>query len=304
MFKKICRKRSQNISVIVISYNMQRELPRTIFSLLPPYQQLINYNLELEIIVIDNGSSLPLNLGALSDKIKVICMKNPQPSPVKAINYGLRIAKHNLVGVMIDGARLASPGLINKAIIASKIHHRPIIASYGFHLGPDVQMKSMHNGYNQKIEDNLLEQADWTNNGYNLFKISSFAGSSANGWFAPVSESNAIFMKKEMWEELDGYCEKFITPGGGLVNLDLYNRASLLPDSELIMVIGEGTFHQIHGGVATNRPTDSNIKKIFHDEYRQIRGVKFCPVNRQPIFIGAMPEELKESKLWFYSSVN
>ena len=44
-------------------------------------------------------------------------------------------------------------------------------------------------------------------------------------------------------------------PGGGLVNLDFYTRASLRSDVELVQILGEGTFHQFHGGAMTGKKT-------------------------------------------------
>ena len=145
-------------------------------------------------------------------------------------------------------------------------------------------MRSVPLGYDQQEEDRLLDSVDWTHDGYRLFDISVFAGSSAGGWFAPLSESNALFLTKKLWEELGGYDERFRSPGGGLVNLDTYARACALPDSQLITLLGEGTFHQVHGGVATNatvHPWDT-----FHDEYVAIRGYPFAKPDVVPLFLG------------------
>ena len=49
------------LSIIVATYNMQREAPRTILSLLPPLQQCVD-DVDYEIIVVDNGSPEPLGL--------------------------------------------------------------------------------------------------------------------------------------------------------------------------------------------------------------------------------------------------
>src|SRR5581483_9041619 len=52
--------------------------------------------------------------------------------------------------------------------------------------------------------------------------------------------------------ELGGFDERFASPGGGYVNLDAYRRALDLPRTRLIVLLGEGTFHQVHGGAATS----------------------------------------------------
>ena len=41
-------------------------------------------------------------------------------------------------------------------------------------------------------------------------------------------------------------------PGGGYANLELYERVTLRPDVNLVTILGEGSFHQVHGGTTTN----------------------------------------------------
>src|SRR5581483_12232273 len=98
------------LSVVVISYNMARELPRTVRSLSPPLQRDIDAD-DYEIIVVDNGSTQNFDaeqLQRLGVNVSTHRMLHPTPSPVPAINHGLALARGNLIGVWIDGARMAS----------------------------------------------------------------------------------------------------------------------------------------------------------------------------------------------------
>jgi len=167
------------------------------------------------------------------------------------------------------------------------LHERPIIATIGFHLGADVQMRTVGSGYDQRAEDLMLDAVGWESDGYRLFDISVFAGSSAGGWFSPIAESNALFMPASMWEELGGFDSRFSSPGGGLVNLDTFVRACSLPHSRLIVLLGEGTFHQVHGGVATN--TEVSRWGNLHTEYKEIRGHAFAEPQVEPLFLGSIP---------------
>ena len=148
-------------------------------------------------------------------------------------------------------------------------------------------MTSVLKGYDQDKEDRLLAQARWSEDGYRLFDIAVLAGSSQDGWFGAIAESNAIFMRKPLWNELGGMDEKFKAPGGGLVNLDTLARAVRLPQVSVVTLLGEGTFHQIHGGVATN--ATENPWDAFHAEYKEIRGHAFQNPTYQSIYLGSVP---------------
>lgn len=277
---------NRRLSVVVISYNMRREIPRTLFSLSPAMQREIDRE-TYEVILVNNGPEHQLvkpDADFPVMNLRAVQMQNPTVSPAPAINRGIELASGDLIGVMIDGARLASPGLLISASRAARLHPRPVIVSLGFHLGSDFQPTSMYSGYNQDAEDKLLDSVDWQKDGYRLFDISVFAGSSSKGWFGPISESNAIFLTREMWTELEGFDERFTSPGGGFVNFDTYKRACELKDVQLISLIGEGTFHQFHGGIATN----ANISpfKEFEKEYVRIRGGKFKAPVAVPWYFG------------------
>ena len=279
------------LSIVVCAYNMPRELPRTIRSLSPAMQRDVRSS-DYEIIVVDNGSTKPFDENECRQwgtdlRVLRIAPSSALPSPVCAINAGIEQARGPLVGVMIDGARLASPGLVKYAIMANTLAERTVILTLGFHLGSEVQMRSVAKGYNQEQEDLLLTQTNWTDDGYRLFNISAFAGSSENGWFGTISESNAIFLRKELWHELDGFDEQFQAPGGGLVNLDTLLRAVMLPSVSVITLLGEGTFHQVHDGIATNAA--QHLWDAFHTEYKAIRGREFSPPTYQSLYLGSVP---------------
>lgn len=293
-----------SLSVVVVAYDMSRELPRTLRSLLPDYQRGANSD-DYEIVVVDNGSPDPVEEVLpphLREAVRLVRLDPAPPSPARAANIGIESAHGELIGLIVDGARMASPGLLGCALMACRLADRPVVATFGYHLGTERHAVTPARGNEQADEDRLLEDLGWETDGYQLFSVSTLADSSARGWFGPMGESSALFLSASLWRELEGLDETFAMPGGGLVNHDLYRRACSLSDSELIVLLGEGTFHQYHGGAAT-------AGLVAWDEmqadYESRRGERYRPPARDPLYVGHVPPaslgHLAESLRWAQS---
>jgi glycosyltransferase involved in cell wall biosynthesis len=269
---------------------MARELPRTAFSLGHRYQRGTGMG-KVELIVVDNGSAVPVDEGALEQafgaQVRLERIDPAPPSPAHAANVGIELATGDMIGLIIDGARLASPGLVDGARRAGRLADRAVVTAPAWHLGPVVHMKAAEAGYGQVAEDELLDRSGWEDDGYALFSHSTPAASSARGLFGPMGESSSLFLTRALWDELGGLDEGFELPGGGLVNHDLYRRACELPGAELVVLLGEGTFHQYHGGAATSRRLTWDD---MHAEYRRVRGIDHVPPPNQPLFVGRVPK--------------
>ncbi len=283
------------LSIIVVVFNMRREAPRTLFSLSSAYQRQVDAK-DYEVIVVENGSSEPLEATEMTrfgPNFRYLWIDDASPSPAGAINRGVALAQAPFVGIMIDGARIATPGVVALALHGLQRFERAVVGTVGFHLGPDTQMYSLRHGYNQAVEDGLLARIDWLSHGYRLFEIGSQAGSSPLNWLGTINESNLIFLSRTLFQELGGYDERFALPGGGIVNLDFYRRACELPNSTLLTLFGETTFHQVHGGAITNQPAAELPRRLqaYGEEYLRIRGVPFERPTREPLLFGhAQPE--------------
>jgi hypothetical protein len=281
------------LSVVVVVYNMPREAPRTLFSLSTAYQLEIDRD-DYEVIVVENGSTQPLDaaeVAALPGHFRYFRLDAPSPSPAPAVNFGLRQVRGEVVGVMIDGARLASPGLFHFALVGAHAYPRAIVASLGWYLGREYQRHSIEYGYDHAREDALLESIEWPKDGYRLHEIATLDESSCGGWFLAIAESNALFMRRALWTELEGLDERFDFPGGGLVNLDTLSRACALPNTELVVLLGEGTFHQVHGGVATNAslPEFETKMSAWMAQYRALRGKEWALPLKRRTYLGWLP---------------
>jgi glycosyltransferase involved in cell wall biosynthesis len=145
------RRRQTDVSVVVVAYNMAREMPRTLLSLSASYQRDISAE-HYEVIVVDNGSNPPLDpatIGNLKGNFQLIRIDPAPPSPAYAINRGLAAARGKTIGVMIDGARIVTPGLLHFARQGVHLYQRAVVATLAWHLGPDIQ----------ELDDKWLRQA-------------------------------------------------------------------------------------------------------------------------------------------------
>jgi hypothetical protein len=284
--------RSPAMSVVVVAYGMARELPRTLCSLSAPFQRDVEAD-DYEIIVVDNGSPDPLRVEpttGLQPDVRLLRLDPAPPSPARAANAGISLARGELIGLIVDGARMASPGLLSGVRLAAQVAARPVVTAPAWHLGPALHKHAESVGYDQQVEDDLLEAAGWAEDGYELFSIATPAASSRRGLFGPMGESSSLFMPRALWSEVGGLDERFELPGGGLVNHDVYRRACLLDGVQLVVVLGEGTFHQIHGGAATSSQVTTEQMRA---EYETIRGEPHRPPANEPCFVGHVPAQYR-----------
>ncbi len=278
---------SYDLSLVVMAHNMARELPRTLTSLSHKYQR-DRGDLTYDVLVVDNGSTEPVSasmVAAIDPLFKVRRIDDAPPSPVYGCNLGVAQTTGRYVGVILDGARLVTPRAISQGVRAAATHPRAIVTALAWHLGPAHQSLSIANGYDPDVEDAMLESISWPSDGYRLFDICALAGANPGGFLGPVTESCFLVLPRELWEEVGGLDPAFDSPGGGLVALDLFARLLALPRTQLIVLLGEGSFHQVHGGVTTKPGTD--LKPWFL-QYERIRGTPYVAPVVNPTYFGEL----------------
>jgi len=290
----------EKLSVIVNFYNMRRESKRTLFSLTEEYQYFVSSS-QYEVIAIDNGSTEPLSSEEVSlfgDNFRYIFYDAKTPSPCAALNYAVSIAKYNNVMLCIDGARILSPSILHYTLNIASLYEHPFVYTLGMHIGDKPQNYLLKEGYDQNVEDHLLETIDWKKNGYELFLISSLALSAKKGFFSCLAESNCFMLKKADYLSIGGFDESFISRGGGISNLDIFERVISNSLFKRVMLLGEATFHQFHGGVATNVSMENHPLSEMMAEYKNINGHDFNFVFKMPDeYYGAYIDEYHEALL-------
>lgn len=266
-------------SFLILCYDMAEEVKNTLLSLTPEYQteEKDNY----EVLIAENPS--PNNLSNIDFSeygADISYFRNKENIPLtKALNDLATKAKGEYLIVIPDGARLLSSGIIKYCKQAIKIEEKSIVAFHGFHLGLYPQQISLkENLYSKEQERSFLRDINFPKNPDALFFNACWAGSSKTGSFFQMAESNCLMLPKLLWDRLGGYDQRLDSPSGGLANLDLYSRAVSDKNHKLFFVLGEGSFHQLHGGDTTNSDVDKF--SIYKSEYLKKTGSEWKFPNR------------------------
>jgi hypothetical protein len=142
-------------------------------------------------------------LDRLAGNFRLIRIDDVPPSPAKAINLGLASARAQVIGVMIDSARIVTPGLLHFAVHGMRMFKRAVVMTLGWYLGSDSSQRFvMDTGYDKPREGALFASIDWMNDGYRLFEIVALDESSVQGWLSPANELNALLMHRGFDEGL------------------------------------------------------------------------------------------------------
>lgn len=267
-----------DLSVIVVFYNMRREAARTLHSLSRAYQQGTD-GFGYEVIVVENGSDEEQKLGtefveSFGPEFRYLDVgAEATPSPTDALNRATRVARGRAFAFMIDGAHVLTPGVLKFGIAGLRTYETAVVATQQWYVGPGQQPVVVDKGYDENYEDSLFDHISWPADGYRLFEIGHFIGD--RDWFDGVLESNCLFVPRSLVEQVGGFDDSFSMPGGGYANLDLWERLGSSPNVTMVSILGEGSFHQVHGGTTTNDGAlDDRRNKIFAygQHYQDLRG--------------------------------
>lgn len=282
--------RKPKLSIVVIVYKMPDQAERTLHSLSARHQHGVTEG-EYEIIVVENhsdrllGAERALKQGG---NIRYFHRNETERTPVHAINYGASVARGSHLAIMIDGARMVTPGVVRGALNAFRLDPEAAVSAPGYHIGHKLQQVAVNEGYNEQVEAGLLQEINWPENGYRLFDIAVLSGSCQGGFFQANYESNFIGMSRRKWRQLGGVDARYNDFGGGNANLDLYKRLLETPGTSFYLLYSEGSFHQFHGGVTTGtlKEERARIYKQLDDQDREIRGDDRSPPSVRPILLG------------------
>ncbi len=277
------------LTIIVIAYNMAAQLERTLHTLRPKYQRGVRAR-DYEVIVVENRSSdcLPDKVrDQLAPNARYFLREEELQTPVPAINFAFEQARAPFVGLIVDGARMLSPGVVKTSLDAFAISPNAIVAVPGYHLGQREQ--HLHTDPQQALDEEtaLLASVKWRQDGYQLFTVSTFSGANRRGYLQPIMECNCVFAATGNFKRI-GYADpSFTYPGGGSINLHMYRSLGMLSGTRLFVLPGEGSFHQYHGGVTTSSYEDRQAEIERHRVQLHAKWSEgFHSLRREPELLG------------------
>ncbi len=280
------------LSVIVIVYDMPRQAMNTLRSLCTEYQQNVDAE-AYEVIVVENRSKNVMDasgIASLPGNFHYFLRDEKGVSPAAAINFALTKCNGEHVCLMIDGARLITPGVIQYSLMACRITPEALVIVPGYHLGPLEHHLLTEATYSEKHEQEELRRVGWPENGYAVFSMSCLSGSNRHGFFHPFMECNCLVVRKKTLLAMGGADERFDLPGGGALNLYIYRKLARHPETTIFLLPGEGSFHQQHGGVSTSPLADRQaLLDQMRDQLDALLGETSHSPCVEPILIGKIP---------------
>lgn len=287
---------SPSLSVVVVLHNMVRQARNTLHSLSAAYQLGGVSSADYEVIVVENDSGNNLHdedISKLPGNFQYHLRREESVSPAAAINFGIAQARADFIGVMIDGARMLTPGVIKTVLDSTKAYPNAFVNVPGYYLtaqGAVAEEQSLTDVAGE--EQAMLSQCDWQSDGYRLFERAVFSNGNRHGYLRPWFESTAFFVNRWALTQAGGADESFQLAGGGALLLHLFRSLGLIGELEYLVLPGEGNFHQFHSGVSTQSgdSRDALVKQFKQQlDSKWVGG--FRALSREPTLVGNVPEQ-------------
>ena len=282
-------RRRPNLSIVMVVHRMPEQAARTLLSLGPGHQRGVRAG-DYEVIVVENPSDRVLGAAAAgqSGPVRYFLRGAAAKSPVAAVNFGVAQARGDHVAILIDGARMLSPGVVAQTLAALRADPDAAVSAPGYHLGHELQQVAVNKGHDAATDAALLAGIGWPADGYRLFEVAVLSGSCRQGFFKPHAESNFLALSRRKFLALGGLDGRYDDLGGGMANPAFYKRLLESPGTPLYLLIGEGSFHQFHGGITTNSPEGERdaIMRAIRAQDQALRGEDTALPAAEPVLFG------------------
>lgn len=259
------------LSIVIGSYELRHQIRKTIVSIMEAIERASMK--DVEVVIADNSkeNSVQDEIGEAREGIRVVECGMHDMSIHAAINKVAADTEGEYLCIMIDGARIWSPGILSKwkhLMSTNTVVHVP-----NYQLGKSHQMYREKSGYSQETEESLLEAIGWPNLKTKQLIENSWCEEHA-GCGPKIFESNCLFVSRSLWKAVGGFDTAFRRKDGGFASADLLNRLNA-EGGKLKIISTEGTFHQLHDGSTTTNPDKTRrALKEMTIEYKEIRGTR------------------------------
>ena len=282
------------VSIILIGYKMPTQLQKTLETLSTEFQRGVRAE-DFEVILVENRSTQNLPeavVEALPENVRYFLRDESGHTPVPAINFAFEKCRGTYIGLIMDGARMLTPGVIDNALKCLRLDSNILGVVPGYHLGMEEQHEHDDPEVALREEAQLLDSVDWRRDGYELFRISTWSGANRNGYLHPIMECNCLFASRDNYEAIGYANTDFTLRGGGSINLHIYRSLGMLPHTRVFVWPGEGSFHQYHGGVTTSSYDDRQAEIERHrTQLHSYWPGGFHALRREPVLFGGVPAQ-------------
>ena len=139
-----------------------------------------------------------------------------------------------------------------------------------------------------------VRQIGWPTEGYRLFEIGHFIGD--RDWFDGVWESNCLFVAARPARAGRRLRRELLDAGRRVRQPRALRAAGRSPGINVVTILGEGSFHQLHGGTTTNVAERTRWAcSVRARHYAEIRGRGFRGPNKTVHFVGHHPTAVRRS---------
>ena len=269
-----------DLSVVVVFYDMAREAARTLHSLSRSYQEGID---DLDVRGDRRRQRLASRAAArrrrswrasVRSSASSTCATTRCPSPTHALNRAVELARGRAFAFMIDGAHLLTPGVLRFGMAGLRTYDNAVVATQQWYVGPGPAAADG----GPRLRPGLRGRAVPA---HRVARRRLPAVRDQPLHRRPrlvrrrAREQLPLRRPRRCCEQVGAFDDSFSMPGGGYANLDLWERLARRPDATMVTILGEGSFHQLHGGTTTNDPEHVDRRtKIFSygEHYRDLRG--------------------------------
>jgi cephalosporin hydroxylase len=87
--------------------------------------------------------------------------------------------------------------------------------------------------------------------------------------------------------------------GGGFANLELFERLGAAPGVTVSTILGEGSFHQLHGGTTTNASDEVERRRrisTYRRHFAETRGKDLRRIGKDFHYVGHMPRDAARTR--------